>query len=506
MSHPLVAWIKQTPAMNTNTADINPTIVNDALGNIYVTYSTYGTVSGGEQSGNYDIVVFKMDNSGNMIWIKQHQTMNTNNNETNPVIALDSSMNVFVTYQTYGIVSGGTNIGSGDIVVFKLDTNGNFLWVKQQAVMNTSGNDQTFGIATDPSGNCYVSYYTDGTVSGGTTIGSNTLALFKLDADGNMVWIKDMSQVNGDNAYVLNPVLASDTTGNVFLAYVISGTVSGGTNAGGGYDIAVAKLDSNGNCVWIKQTPTMNTSGGDFYPSVALDASGNIYVGYWTTGAASGGSNVYGFDVIVFKLDSNGDAVWVKQPTSLNTNTGADYNIRIAADSSGNVYLSYRSSGTISGGTLRAPETVVVAKMDTNGNVVWAVQDGLINTNVANYDPAIAVDTNDNIFVTYYTNGTVSGGTNAGYESDIIVFKMIESSQQIVPSLASVTPSYYNNAAAFVSWLTKNGADSIKLYRDTQSSGATKTLLTTTSGLGYTDLPPSNGQYYYFISAMFGAT
>ena len=48
---------------------------------------------------------------------------NTNFNDQFPSTAVDSSGNVYVAYQTDGTVSGGTNSGNFDIVVFKLDTN-----------------------------------------------------------------------------------------------------------------------------------------------------------------------------------------------------------------------------------------------------------------------------------------------------------------------------------------------------------------------------------------------
>jgi hypothetical protein len=236
-------WIRQQAIMNTIGLDMVPSIAVDSSGNIYISYQTNGTVSGGTfLGGANDIVVFKMNTNGNLVWINQQAIINTTGADTAPTIAIDSSGNIYVSYQTAGTVSGGTLIGSTDIGVFKMDTNGNIVWIKQQAIMNTTGADTAPTIAIDSSGNIYVSYVTDGTVSGGTNFGSNDIVVLKMDTNANMVWITQqgiMNTTGGDSA----PTIAIDSSGNIYLTYETSGTVSGGTYLGGGSnDIVVAKL------------------------------------------------------------------------------------------------------------------------------------------------------------------------------------------------------------------------------------------------------------------------
>ena len=111
----------------------------------------------------------------------------------------------------------------------------------------------------------------------------------------------------------------------------------------GGNDIVVFKLDTNGDQQWVKQLPSFNTNLNDFFPDITVDRSGNVYVSYYTAGGDVGGEdniNEGGNDIVVFKLDTNGDQQWVEQLASFNTNKD-DLSPSITVDSSGNIYVSY---------------------------------------------------------------------------------------------------------------------------------------------------------------------
>ena len=509
MAYPVVEWIKQTSLMNTSTFESSPSIVSDSSGNIYGSYQTAGTISGGTFLGTNDIVVFKMDTNGNMVWIKQQAVMNSTGGDQFPTISIDSSGNVYVTYYTTETVSGGTFLGgTNDIVVLKMDTNGNMVWIKQQELMNSTGNDQYPTISVDSFGNVYVSYQAQGTVSGGTHRGGTfDIVVFKLDTNGNMVWIKQQAVMNstGNDQY---PTISTDSSGNVYVTYYTTGTVSGGTFLGGTNDIVVSKLDTNGNVIWIKQQRVMNSTGNDQYPTISTDSSGNIYVTYQTNGTVSGGTNRGGIDIVVFKMDTNGNMVWIRERAVMNSGF-ADQLPSIAVDTSGNIYVSYNTAGSVSGGITRGSNDIAIFKMDTNGNIVWTIQEPLFNTSGLESSSKLIVDISGNIYVSYYTTGTVSGGTFLGGTGDTVLVKLQQTNLMNPPSISSIAISLYNNAAVNVLWLSKNGASSIKVYRDTQASGATKTFLGTSSGYFYYDNDNnviSGTTYYYFISGMFGST
>jgi hypothetical protein len=493
MTDYVLKWIKQLAVMNTSASDLNPKIAVDSYGNSYVTYYSVGTVSGGTNSGGNAIIVFKLDDDGNMIWIKQTVLMNTTLTDVYPEIALDSLGNSYISYNTNGIVSGGTNIGSFDVVVFKLDTLGNVIWIKQTNVMNTGLIDLLPTIAVDTIGNCYVSYITPGTVSGGTfSGGSYDIVVFKLDSLGNLVWIKETTSMNTVGTD-LSPTIKVDSSGNSYVAYYTTGTVSGGTYVGGNYNIVVFKLDSSGNMVWIKQTAAMQTINGGNYPTIDIDTLGNSYISYWSSGTASGGTFMGISDIIVFKLDSSGNVVWVKQTAAMNT-TSDDTYPTVAVDSLGNCYVSYYTSGVVSGGTNKGGTDIVIFKLDSLGNMVFIKQQGVMNTTGADSYPSLSVDSSGNVYISYYTNGITSGGTNIG-SNDVVVMKF--GSSQTAPTAPLSVTATPGDTQANVSWLApvSDGNSPITSYAVTSSPGS---FTATSSTLSATVTGLTNGVFYTF--------
>ena len=442
---PSFQLIRQQPVMNSSDINMLPSIDKDSFGNIYVAYQTSGTSSGGTLSGSYDIVLFKMNSSGTLLWIQQQPLMNSSGSDNNISLSVDSAGNAYVAYQTSGTISGGTFSGTSssnnDIVVFKMDTNGALLWIQQQPVMNTSSNDLNPSISVDSTGNAYVSYQTYGTTSGGTLIGPSfriDIVVFKMDTSGTVQWIRQQPVMNSTD-WDINSSICVDSSSNIYVAYESYSTVSGGTHLGAlgsSTNIVVFKMNSQGTLLWIKGEPVMNTSFLDSFPSISVDSAGNTYVAYQTTGTTSGGTASGSNDIIVFKMDTNGSLQWIRQQPLMNS-IGSDTAPSIKVSSSGNIYVSYQTYGTTFGGTLTTPQDIVVFKLNILGNLDWIKQEPNMNTTSSDYTSKILVDASENIFVTYFTGGTTSGGTNFS-GNDIVVFKL--SPYPSEPSIVSITP------------------------------------------------------------------
>jgi hypothetical protein len=384
-------------------------------------------VSDGDSAGGYDIAVFKISNNGNILWVKQFEQFNTSALDTKPVIACDIDGNCYVAFQTLGIASGGALSGGEDIVIFKLDVGGNHIWTVQQNIWNTSLDDSEPSITCDTE-NIYIAYTTEGIVSGGQTTGSRDISILKLDFSGYISWVKQSTEWNTGSDDDKPSIAVS--SGYIYVAYRTSGIVSSGTYSGGYSDIAVLQMDTSGNIQWLEQLDAFNTAGDDFSPCITCDSYGNSYVTYYTTGVVSGGVKMNP------SLASN-DIVVFKLDASgsflwtrqLDTfnTTGNDRNPRIACNDT-SVFVVYYTDGISSGGVHSGQDDIVIFRLDTSGDTQWIKQVNTFNTEFNDQHPDIACAPDGECYITYHTAGVVSGGDNIGHV-DIVALKITETLQ-----------------------------------------------------------------------------
>ncbi len=165
----------------------------------------------------------------------------------------------------------------------------------------------------------------------------------------------------------------------------------------------VAKLDSNGNLLW---NTFLGGAGNDEGNAIAVDGSGNAYVVGNSlppiTGVAWGNPiRAFSgrFDAFVAKLDSNGNLVW----NTFLGGAGTDYGLAIAVDGNGNAYAAGDSLITWGnplrafGGSLAFTGDAFAAKLDSNtGKLVWNT---FLGGTGGDSGDAIAVDGSGNAYV-----------------------------------------------------------------------------------------------------------
>jgi len=332
-------WFRQQPSFDTNQNDVDPSIAVDASGNIYVTYCTSGETSG--QITTFittAVVVFKLNSNGDTIWVKQSANFNVTGFNTAPVIDTDASGNVYVAYTSYDPAA----VDYYDrVVLFKLDANGDTTWVQNTNTFNTPGGNYGPSLAVDDSGNCYVAYYCDGqAASGESLVGGYDIVVLKTDTNGNLTWIRQRPSFDttGDD---LRPSITVDTFGSLYAAYQTLGTASGQSTAGD-TDVVVFKMDASGNVVWIKQNPTFNTAQADYGTTIGIDSLGMIYVAYSTTGITSGQTLTGTQDIAVMQMDNDGNLTTILQQALFNTAFENVYP-SLAVDIQGNCGVVYYS-------------------------------------------------------------------------------------------------------------------------------------------------------------------
>ena len=145
----------------------------------------------------------------------------------------------------------------------------------------------------------------------------------------------------------------------------MTGTIGGNIYSGNG-DAFIAKYDTNGGQLWLKQFGTSQLDEG---LGISIDSNDFIYVTGKTSGSLSGNINLGGYsDAFVAKYDTNGTQIWVKQFGS----SGSDSATAISADSSGNVlYAAGSTDGSLPGNSrFSVFGDAFVAGFDANGNLL----------------------------------------------------------------------------------------------------------------------------------------
>ncbi len=291
-------WTKR---MGGTSQDLGNDITTDSSGNVYVTGSFGGTVNFGLDFGNTDIktgggtFITKINSNSAYGWTKVISGTSGNG------IVIDSSGNVYLTGDFQGTVNFGLDFGttdskisagSWDIFITKINSNGTYSWTK---VMGGTLWDAGNGIATDSSGNVYLTGDFQGTVNFGLDFGTTDIKagggtfITKINSNGTYGWTKVISGTSGNGIVI-------DSSGNVYVTGQLYGTVNFGLDFGttdiktsaGIWDIFITKVNSNGT---YGGTKIMGATSDDHGYGITTDSSGNVYV----TGSFQGTVN-FGFD------------------------------------------------------------------------------------------------------------------------------------------------------------------------------------------------------------------
>jgi hypothetical protein len=242
----------------------------------------------------------------------------------------------------------------------------------------TSSNEEAYGVAVDPAtDDVVISGYTDGDVDFGcgpvTGNAGDALFVAKLDAAGNCVW----SQAWGAGA--LASWLAVDPMGDIYLGGPIYGTVDLGCGAlssvtGSPNDVLVAKLSSSGACLWSK---VFGDSAAHNMLALELDSAYDVVLVGSSAGSIDfGGGNltaVGSSDAYVAKLDTNGNYLWAERFGTAGSRSAV---VSLAIDGADDVFISGEIHGTVDFGcgalTSLGLDDVFVAKLGPAGACVWS--------------------------------------------------------------------------------------------------------------------------------------
>jgi hypothetical protein len=352
------AWVRRYNGPG-NGSDQAYAMAVDGNGNVYVTGQSYGIVT------NFDYATIKYYSSGDTAWVRRYNGPG-NGDDYAYSQAVDDSGSVYVTGGSAGL---GTE---ADYTTIKYRVNGDTVWVKSY---NGPGNNSDYAeaITVDGSGDVYVT---------GNSYGSGTsldYATIKYLSNGDTAWVRRYNGTGNGDDY--GWAIAVDDSGNV---YVTGGSIGSGTS----YDYTTIKYDSAGDTLWVRR---YNGPGDttDVARAIYVDKSANVYI----TGESYGSGTK--LDYATIKYYSNGDTAWVRRYNGPGNAT--DEAAALSVDKSGNIYVTGNSYGS---GTQFDYATI---KYYPNGDTGWVRRYNGPGNN-SDFASAITTDKSGNIYVTGYSS------------------------------------------------------------------------------------------------------
>ena len=167
-------------------------IVHDTSENIYIGGESSGDIDSQTNSGSIDALLIKYDSNGNKQWTKLSGTSNT---DIGYGLCVDGSGNTYQTGYTRSDLHNNTSIGNDDIFLIRRDTTGTRIWTKQ---FGSTGADVGYDCALDSYGNIYVTGNVQGSIGANTHLGSSDIVLVKLNSNGSIIWSKQYGTEKSD--------------------------------------------------------------------------------------------------------------------------------------------------------------------------------------------------------------------------------------------------------------------------------------------------------------------
>ena len=287
--------------------------------------------------------------------------------------------------------------GDFDMYIQKLDENRNLIW---EYHAGSTLSDEIVDLAIDAFGNLYFSCFYSGTVdfdpsaavSTLTSQSTSDMAIVKLDAEANFLWVKTIGNTNAAGT----PYLTVDANSNVYISFGFAGSIDANTGpstetltSAGENDVAIVKFNSSGDYQWSKQ---IGSDSFDAPQGIEVNSMGDVIItgrfrntvdfnpGSAVNNSTSNGTN----DLFIITINSGGNYLWHKTFGG----SGFDSFYDLVTDSQDNILITGYYTGTadlnpgpeVEEFTSSGTDDLFVQKFDSNGDLIWVKAFGGSNT------------------------------------------------------------------------------------------------------------------------------
>ncbi len=208
--------------LGTNDEDDFVDAAFDASGKLYVVGSTRGGYGQHLAQGSNDILVVKLNQDGSEVWNRQ---LGIGAFEVARRVAVDANNEVVVLGVSNGSFEGNELVGLVDMVLAKFDADGTIQWTLQ---LGGAEDDNAAGLALDDAGDIYVAGTTNGSFDGNRHLGSSDVFVAKVSSDGETLWSTQFGTSASDSARGI----AVDAAGAVYVTGSTFGDLAGSISEG----------------------------------------------------------------------------------------------------------------------------------------------------------------------------------------------------------------------------------------------------------------------------------
>lgn len=310
-----------THQLGSNSADwLTALVPQPAPNGFYCGGGTTGALGGPNAGGTDAWLASYYDEVDGWVWKRQLGTSAFDTLTTTSV----ATQGIIVGGDTSGSL-GGVNAGGSDIWLARYNDAGSQLWIRQAG---TSGTEHLNGSAPDGAGGVYLCGSTTAAF-GGAHAGGTDAWLARYDGSGTQLWIRQLGTTSSESAYGIG----MDAAGGVYVGGETFGALGG--QVIGSQDAWVARFDSAGNQLWIRQ---FGTDQPEYVEDLTVDPSGFAFIG----GEGYGdwfGTGEDSEDPWIACYDSTGQQRWLSHVFHEGVWDGA---LALAADGFGGVYAGGR--------------------------------------------------------------------------------------------------------------------------------------------------------------------
>ncbi len=339
--------------------------------------------------------------------------------------------------------------GNNDMFISKFDQNGQQLWTKHYGGANSTFMDwEDMNGQFDSINNCiYITgqFYGVATFDTAGTLFSTgaTIDIFlaKMDLNGNILWVRKAGGGGEDYSTVYVGV-----AGEVYLICqsLASATFGNFQLSSGGI---IAKYDTNGNCLMAQNKFTISPVGDSNYLFMNFIGRDVLIYGTFATPTfqldtvklINKGLN----DYFISLCDSNLRVKWIKHFGT----AGNEFKGDLSVDKFGNIYAPIHFSDSLRVDSLTfvsaSSINILLLKMASNGTLKNVNQ---IRATGPIYSFTSAIDASNELYVGGSFNGQTSFGGNNTYTSGLpydFYFAKFDT------TLALIGADYFNNASAY---------------------------------------------------------